>query len=276
MERSMSLLIRKYVFFTFQSLAVLMACWLLPVAAANADDGKAKLKITWIAASSTVHVVAQHVPLGQLLVRLGEITHIALHNDGLAAGQAISGDCVGGMLHEIMTCLVGGEVNTLVRLADSGQVSEAWILGQGGALSTNQNKLDIADLLDESEEETDPVLERLQSKDPAQRLQGLDELRGHSVIDPVLEKRVVHEALNDENPAIRAKAVANVSRLEKDSTSQLLMMLADQDSGVRQATLVTSYDNPQVLQEGLYDSDENVRNYAEMLLVRYNQSQSPP
>lgn len=231
----------------------------------------AKLKITEQATG--LHVQAEQVPLASVIKHLANTSGISLHYLSGLANPLVTGDCEETALNVLLSCLLKSPINMVARYTPQGKAVELWLLdinvvdqGLAGGPVVNIGLMDGGEY-----EEGEDLLELAQSKDPLQRSQAIANMAVSEIKDLALAKKILDDALGDDNPEIRAKAVGSLSKVDSvHARRQLLQMLTDKDASVRLSTVVAAYDDPVILERAQGDSDEQVRMLAEISLNKFN------
>ncbi|QWF69551.1 HEAT repeat domain-containing protein [Methylomonas paludis] len=252
--------------------------WRLAIAVAafscQADEPmQPTLKISQLATSAVVHVQAQQVLLSQLLEQLANTAHLNLHYLSPPANLRVSGDCIGQLPNQVLECLLGSNLNLVVRHSAQGLPEELWVLGGGDPAGSGQSDANLnADLSN-----NDALLSLTQSQTKIERIRAMANIASGRDTDPLLTKKLLTEAMDDEDPQIRAKAISSYAIFAGEKARlHLKQMLSDKDVDVRLATLVAGYQDPEILNLALGDSSEQVRAAADRLLSRLNNRQTEP
>ena len=172
-------------------------------------------------------------------------------------------------------------MNMVVRYSEQGKAEEIWLL-TGDAANKSISSSQFTDInAQETEvypEEARDLLDLAQSKDPVERSQAIANMAVSELNDSVMAKKILTEALGDNNPDIRAKAIASLTSVEdsENARPQLLQMLNDKDTSVRLSTVIAAYNDPVILQQAQNDSNEQVRTLAEISLNKLNKSLTKP
>ena len=248
-----------------------LACLLFLFASSiQAEAGPTpQLKITHFENNSLLHVQAQQVEFSVLLQSLSLAAGFAMHYQQLPTQTQVNGDCIAENLAELLSCLLGAPVNTVIRYSDQGRTQELWLLpADKKAVNTSFMPDSGVDIVVESE--SDDLLDQAQSKDLSERLQAVAEIGVTDVKDKALAKAVLQNALNDEHPGVRAKAIASLSRIGgvAETRPQISEMLQDKDVSVRLAAVVAAYQDREILQQAQDDADEQVRMVASVSLQK--------
>ena len=218
-----------------------------------------ELSISRLDGTATLHILARQVLFPQLLAGLANDARLHLHYAGLAAQRQVSGDCI-GLLSEVLQCLLGGNINTVVRYGQQGNAEEAWIMGTQTDVGFGEIK--AADGTDEIAEEEPDLLAQAVSNDAAQRLFAITQINANNVRDKTLAKKVLSDALADNDPQVRSTAIRSLVGLQGAAAKpELLNMLTDRDVTVRLAAVTISNDT-EVLQQAQSDSNQQVRDMA--------------
>jgi len=236
---------------------------------------KPQLKITEQAAG--IHIQAEQVPLASVMKHLAITSGISLHYLSGSASLLVTGDCEGAAFNELISCLLKSPINMVARYNAQGKAAEVWLLDINGVGPSwaGSSLVDIEPSDVGGYEEGEDLLVLAQSKDPLQRSQAIANMAVAEIKDLVLAKKVLAEALNDDSPEIRAKAIGSLSRVDAANTRpQLLQMLADKEASVRLSTVVAAYNDPVVLQQAQNDSDPQIQLLAEMSLNKLNTTTS--
>ncbi|WP_347986941.1 HEAT repeat domain-containing protein [Methylomonas sp. AM2-LC] len=266
---------RKRIARSLLKLSIAAVCCLLINSSADADLLPAsKLKISQMPGRNTLHIQATQIPLSQLLAKLAVNTHTNLHYAALSVDSTITGDCLADLLSELMTCLLGKPVNSVVRYSAQGHAEEAWLLGaEWDGKKAKPQYVDVNTANLQADPENNILLEQAQSDDPATRASAITNLGVSGLEDKALASKLLTEALNDQNPDIRAKAIASLTNLQGNNAKpQLLSMLNDDNQDVRMAAVVAGYNNPDFLLQAQNDSDAQIRAMAEMSLARLDKT----
>jgi len=258
------------------SWGVLVLAGLSAGAAVQADDLVAAKLV--MASSPLVHIQAKQVALSQLLASLANSTLINLHYPVIPPGVRVSGDCKGSQLAEMLECLLGSPQNLVVRFSAQGQPEEAWLLSgdfnrQHGV---NADSANAASALNIEEEVLDPAQILANSQEMSERLQAMRAIKnGETVKDVALAKKLLTEALTDDNPLVRSTAIEGLSKIAGDSAvPQMLQLLNDNEYSVRVAVLVSGKQNRRFLQQAQTSGNEQVRSLAGDLLNKLSAEQA--
>lgn len=239
----------------------------------NAEEPKlSALKIAHLQTSSLLHVQASQIPFRQLMTRLAAAVHFDLHYSQIPTETVVNGDCLGINLGQVLQCLLGVSINSVVRYSEQGSPTEVWLLEEKSAgRSLSSGSANTQDIL--FEEEIDPVLDEAQSSDPLLRVQAITQLGASTVRDKVLAKSILSSALEDQSPAIRARAIASLTKLDSAAAlPELQKMLNDTNIKVRLAAVVAAHNLPDILEIAKSDSNAQISSLAEISLTKLNKA----
>ncbi len=224
---------------------------------------------------ATLQIKAQQTPAPQLLEQIAQATGVSLHY-GIPQDLVLDADCEEAAFKDVMACLFGADLGLAVRYSAQGRPEEAWLFGinsNGKAIATSASPAARPEAADTGNDELDQQLAAARSKDPARRSEALSNLASAGGKDNPDVRRTLVEALSDQNPAIRASAIASLARREGEAAgAELQQALQDKDVSVRLAAVDNAGSNSAFLQQALNDGNEMVRNVAAGKLIVLNRN----
>lgn len=236
-------------------------------------------------------------PLSQVLTKVSEMIRIPIHYSVLPEGL-ITTTCVGASLQQIMACLLDHKADVIFRYSDNtlgksqnGNIKEAWVLGakfdaiaptitsatcEARVLKQQeQSQATIRNKTDEIQAETEEVnnlIEMAQSKNPAERAEGIGGLLAADKPGDLAIRATLKAALSDKNPEVRAQAISSFAHREgANAAAELQTALQDSSAEVRIMAVDSAGGNTILLQQALHDSDETVRSLAALKLEILNE-----
>lgn len=242
-----------------------------------------------------LHLEVKQVPLEQIFKIIENQTGVQLHVSSMPQ-KLVSATCAGTTL-EVLKCVLGRDVNLIYQYADkspankgSAQLAEVWVLNSGLSSqhqpprdthhqaicsgTENINKTDEPQLSAEgriilSSDEIKQLSKLAQSTNPRQRQEALSRLAlaDQTDDDDGSIREIMEEALQDQDPNVRAQAISGLARRNSSEAAPILTdALHDSDVGVRLMAVSNAGENVYLLELALNDSSQIVRNLAKIKL----------
>jgi hypothetical protein len=231
---------------------------------------------------------AERAPLAQVLTEVGAKSGMKIHFSVLPQ-ETVTATCAGDSVEHIVHCLLGADVDLVVRTAAPKPVSngtkaqgaqELWILGssyakdRAGSRATADCGVAVetvdAKAMAKAENTSKLLGTAASSRDASARANALSRLitEAHSG-DPEV-KAGLERALSDQSGDVRAQAVYGLARREGPQMAPVLQdALRDRDPSVRLMAVDSAWNDENgtaLLREALLDADETVREAAAMKL----------
>ncbi|WP_394753534.1 HEAT repeat domain-containing protein [Crenothrix sp.] len=260
----------------------------------SADDASVSLIISKDI-TTALQLEARQAPLAQVLDKITQTTGVSIHYSVLPEGR-VTATCVGATLRQILECVLNHKADLIFRYphktvwhTPNNALEEVWVLGaKFDAISPAVSSADCeATLLQQqnqlqamrnqkptdasSLDQTDAMLKLAQSKDPAERSQGIGGLLAEGKPGDPTIKATLEAALSDSNADVRAQAISSFAhRNEEGTESALQTALQDESVDVRVMAVDSARNNTALLQQALHDKDEIVRSLAALKLESLN------
>ncbi|SJM92590.1 HEAT repeat domain-containing protein [Crenothrix polyspora] len=255
-----------------------------------ASDASVNLTIS-TETTTALQLEARQAPLAQVLDKITKTTGVPIHYSVLPEGR-VTATCVGATLRHILECVLNHKADLIFRYPHNtvwhtpkNTLEEVWVLGakfeaispsvssadcettvlnqqdQLQALRKQQNHVEA-----EEAAQTTAMLKMTQSKDPAERAQGIGGLLAEKPGDPAI-RATLEAALSDSNPDVRAQAISSFAHRNEEGTEAALQTAMHDDAvEVRIMAVDSAGNNTALLQQALHDKDENVRSLAALKL----------
>lgn len=248
--------------------------------------------------ATALQLEARQAPLPQVLDKITKTTGVPIHYSVLPEGR-VTATCVGATLKQILECILNGKADLIFRYphktvwnTPKNTLEEVWVLGaKFDAISPSVTSADCeATVLQQQDQlqamrdqkhaestdshQTDAMIKMTQSKDPAERAQGIGGLLAEKPGDPVI-KATLEAALSDSNADVRAQAISSFAHRNEEGTEAALQTaMQDESVDVRVMAVDSAGNNTVLLQQALTDKDENVRSLAALKLETLNTEKS--
>ena len=219
-----------------------------------------------------LNLLVDKQPLAQVLAVIAAKSQAQLHYAGMTE-QAVSVNCIGADLKAILNCLLGEQSNIVYRYksGDSSRMSplEIWILSADGVSSNLNLETDTVDGSQTSklifniavEDRTEILLQQV--KQAKHRVQAIAELANEIPKADGQVHKVLQQALQDENPQVRAQAVFALAKREGDAAQpELMQAFRDANPEVRMMVVENSDNDAALLAKAVEDDDPQVRQVA--------------
>jgi hypothetical protein len=226
---------------------------------------------------------AQQTDLPQLLDKIAEQAQLRVHYSVLPA-TTVSATCIGGNVVALLQCVFNGSANIVSRKAASQAAKaakdEIWVMsssmaGANTVVSAScQNALANA-TASESNDRAEQWLKLAVAKDTEQRAQAIAELTHADMAYDAKVRGVLQNALSDKQPKVRARAIAALAGREGEmaAAEQLRKALQDSSSDVRLSAIDMIEKDESLLQLAVQNSDQSVREMAQLKLELLTQAQ---
>lgn len=226
--------------------------------------------------------------LPQIFNEISKTTGTVVHYS-VVPQEPVTATCAGSNVTEILTCLLGHQINLVYVDAQNTapdqqqhsarQPAEIWLLGSSlntctagaasiaSSLSPDRPDTDSAQAIEATAEEQQlQTLERV--REARIRAQALVSLSNSREVDDDTVAKILQDALSDDDPGVRSKALSGLVRREGPAASDVLQhaLLNDSDARVRITALSYIKDDSALFEQALNDSDEQVRILAKMKL----------
>jgi hypothetical protein len=245
--------------------------------------------------ATALQLEARQAPLAQVLDKITKTTGVPIHYSALPEGR-VTATCVGATLRQILECVLNHKADLIFRYPHNtvwhtpkNTLEEAWVLGaKFDAISPLVTSADCeATVLKQQDQlqalrgqkrtdavdpnQTDAMLKLAQSKDPAERSQGIGGLLAAGKPGDPAIKAALEAALSDSNADVRAQAISSFAHRNEDGTEAALQTaLQDESADVRVMAVDSAGNNTALLQQALHDKNEIVRSLAVLKLETLN------
>lgn len=216
---------------------------------------------------------AYQADLPWLLDKVAEQAHLRVHYSVLPA-NTVSATCIGANVVELLQCVFNGSANIVSRKAVSQSAQdEIWVMSSSLAgadmvvSASCQNAL-AASPTAEGTDRVEAWLKQANAKDIEQRAQAIAELTNVDVAYDAKVRSVLQQALSDKQPKVRANAIAAFAGREGEvaASEQLRKALQDASREVRISAIDMIEKDESLLQLGVQNSDQSVREMARLKL----------
>lgn len=223
---------------------------------------------------------AQQTDLPQLLDKIAEQAQLRVHYSVLPA-TTVSATCIGANVVALLQCVFKGSANIVSRKANTQTAKdEVWVMssslaGANTVVSAScQNALANASA-SEPNDRAEQWLKLAMAKDTEQRAQAIAELTHADMAYDAKVRGVLQNALSDKQPKVRARAIAAFAGREGEmaAAEELRKALQDSSSDVRISAIDMIEKDESLLQLAVQNSDQSVREMAQMKLELLTQTQ---
>lgn len=223
---------------------------------------------------------ARQTALPQLLDQIAEQARLRIHYSLLPAAT-VSATCIGANVMELLQCVFSGSANIVSRRATSEAAKdEIWVMSSTLASTNTAATASCQPLAEDVSASTatdraEQWLKQATDKDTETRAQAVSELARIDTAYDAKVRRILQNALTDQQPKVRARAIAAYAGREgEDSASeQLRQALQDNSVDVRQSAMDMIQTNQALLQLAVRNSDPTVRELAQLRLELLSQQQ---
>lgn len=237
-----------------------------------------------------VQIEAKRALLPEVFAAITRKTGVPIRYSVLPEGW-VTATCFGKDVSEVLQCLLGANANLVVRYSDQSlanneqsRLAEVWLLGasfekkptQGDCVASlplkksatqPNNKDRIAVATAERQRLVNIFLERVRADNPEERMGAIETLGAQAQQGDQRVLSVLHEALSDDHPHVRGQAIISLKRLEGRVDGEVLQQgLQDSDALVRMTALEMGQNDIGIIEQALYDSDREVRQFAKAVL----------
>lgn len=271
-------------------------CWIVCLFLLDAGlvwaDGQSIRVIRSENVGTELQLEVRQAPLQQVLDKIAGDTGLPIHYSVLPEGM-VTATCVGTTLKQVLECLLDRKADLIFRYPQASsqgvsqqiQPEEVWVLGtkfeqmpgsvNPGAckpIVTQQQAIPLtagaqADTGHSEPDQTDALVARAKSKNPADRADAISSLMTAGKAGDAAVRKVLEESLSDQDANVRAQAISSLAHREGDgATAELQEALHDSDASVRLMVVDNMGENAALLQQALTDSDATVRELAAMRL----------
>jgi HEAT repeats len=246
---------------------------------------------------SELRLIANNASLQQSLSEITKATDAKFHYSTLPS-EPITADCQGA-LKSVLECLLGPNADMVFRQQPKrmgrhfkkhgrAQLAEVWLLHVLAVSGLPRSNIDIEVAEPEASKQpesptlttastveqvdnTDALL--AMAKQPEQRLDAINALVTQGRKDDMNVRAVLKEALNDQNPGVRAQAVFALAQREGEGViAELQEAMHDENADVRRMAVESAGNDNAILQLALKDQDASIRQYAITKLDLLNKS----
>lgn len=283
----------RLIYFVYKKIALPIITTLLAafLSFAQADSASAPKWIRVQTLNDTIlEVDAKNAELSQLLDKLGLASGVRLHYSVLPQ-QAVTATCV-GPIKAVLSCLLGGAVNTSFRYAkdSSGRTIEdkpveVWLMGSSlvspasPCFNTNVSNtgIDTTVSTDSPIEQTRGLMKQLKSKNADERSDAIVRLNAFTTFPDETTLSALRHLLNDKSAKVRSQALNALTNLQGEEAMYpvLQQALGDQDSDVRAMAISLIEKDMTLLQQATQDADPANREMAQGRLDSLSNNQMP-
>ena len=251
-------------------------------------------------ADTAIRLEARAAPLGQILKAIADKTGAQIHYSVLPP-EPVTASCAARTVSGLLECLLGFRADRVYRYprnraaklgiknpneADqtkapaqdiAAQPEEIWLLAtnipvKAGISGNNRVKGEEPEVsatpepTDEEQAQIEETIKQARSKNVDERSTALYNLGLIGQKDDPNIRKVLEEALADNDPNVRTQAITSLMQREGENAAfEVQQALKDTDINVRMAVLGNVYD-VETLQQALADSDQSVRDFAKSKL----------
>jgi hypothetical protein len=238
---------------------------------------------------SKLQLQVKEMPLERILSTITAKTGVPIHYSIVPEGL-VTATCVGPTLKHVMECLLARKADLIVRYQKpsdqsqagaiaQNQVAEMWVLGSRFVSEANCSTPVLSpqvinnvpflvthgqdDEAEEDQDQTEELIKQSKSNDVDVRAEAIGALRAGGREGDANVRKVLEEALSDQDARVRAQAISSLAQREgADAAAALQDALHDRDAGVRLMAVDGAGDNVALLQQAINDEDEVVRQLA--------------
>lgn len=274
---------------------LIIACLLsLSALAVPSADGT----VSWVTSTDSntaFQLEARLAPLAQVLDKIAKSTGVTIHYSVLPEGL-VTATCVGASLKPVLECLLNHKADLIFRYPQKSlwpnakkELEEVWVLGaKFNAIASSVTSADCQATVMKQQEQlqamraqqqagttdidsTNALIKLAQSKDPAERSQGIGGLLAAGKPGDPEIKAILEAALSDSNPDVRAQAISSYAhRHEEGAENALMTAMQDESVDVRMMAVDSAGNNMAILQQALHDKEESIRTLAHLRLDSLN------
>ena len=233
--------------------------------------------------SSGLKLEVRQAPLTAILEKIAQATRIPIHYDILPA-DPVTVTCAAEKISNLLECLLGTRVDRVYRYPQSTakplnvaalQPVEVWLLATNTPVTPGLHDIPkipekdqvTAEPISDEQALLEEILKHAASKYDGNRVGALSNLGLIGNADNLEIRKTLEEALTDKSPDIRTQAIASLMQREgENATQEAMQALKDKDVNVRLAVISNVYNESDILQQGLNDSDISIRELAKAKL----------
>lgn len=208
---------------------------------------------------------AKSVSLPAILGELQRVSGMAIHYSVLPPAS-VTATCAAEKLPALLKCLLGESSGLVFGQADAAEPKEVWILGSTAAGQASDCPAVAAAVpqTPSTRQDNAELYAGVQSADPRRRAEALYALAAN---DDKEAEAMLRDAMSDASALVRGQAIGGWVRRHgaEAAEGELQQAMSDVDAAVRMQAIELT-DSPDLLSQGLHDSDAMVRQLAKAKL----------
>ncbi len=254
---------------------------------ASIDINKVAGQDDWLVITKQLDAELQlkvtQAPLANVLDSIAHKTGVRM-NYSVVPDDLVTATCVGSTVKQVLECLLVGKADIVFRYADTlsktdvqPQLEEVWVVGEKSGkgqvnVKASSTTTETSSTKSESDQ-TAALLKMTSSNAPAERVEAMGRLLAAGQKGDVAVKQVLVAGLVDPDPMVRVRALSSLAHREgTDASGALHEALHDSNVAVRLTAVDNAGGDETLLQQALTDSEETVRQLAELRLKQLSKA----
>ena len=266
---------------------ICLALLMSGVLSASIDVNKVAGQDDWLVitkqSDAELQLKVTQAPLANVLDSIANKTGVRM-NYSVVPDDLVTATCIGSTVKQVLECLLVGKADLVFRYADTlsktdiqPQIEEVWVVGEKSGkaqISVKASSATTGNISANPEpDQTAALLKMTSSNTPAERVEAMGRLLAAGQKGDVAVKQVLVAGLADPDPMVRVRALSSLAHREgADASGALREALHDSNVAVRLTAVDNAGGDEALLQQALTDSEETVRQLAELRLKQLSKA----